>query len=174
MWARPGRIRVAGSHQLAQTTPSYLPGIYRRTYGTYYNGTKIYFNTASVTGTAVATDFQVSTVSTQFSYQYKGYFRADYSGIWTFNVTSDDYSHVWIGPDAVPPPEIAGAENGASAIGSYSFTVNLVANRYYPVRVMYGNGPGPGNLTMSYSHTGQSSSIDYTGKLFYNPVTNGF
>jgi hypothetical protein len=35
---------------------------------------------------------------------------------------------------------------------------------------MYGNGPSTGSLNITYSHTGQSATSDYTGKLFYDPA----
>jgi GLEYA domain len=153
---------------------SYLSGVYRSTYSTYYNGTKTYFNTASVTGTAVVTDFQVSTATTNFSYQYLGYILADYTGTWTFTFTTDDYCHIFIGPNAVPPPQLAGAENAASPIGSGSFTVSMIAGTYYPIKVMYGNSGGPGVFTLTWARNGSSTSTNWTGKLFYNAATNGF
>jgi hypothetical protein len=163
---------VVGRPWLA--APPYSAGMYRRTYGAYYNGTKTYFNTASVTGTAVATNFEVSTSTANFSYLYLGYILADYTGTWTFAFNTDDYCHIWVGPDAVPPPELAGAENAASPIGSGTFTVSMIAGTYYPVRVMWGNNGGPGLLSLSWNRNGSGASTDWSGKLFYNPATNGF
>jgi len=174
MWSRPGKIRVEGSKQVAFQKPNYLAGIYRRTYGSYYNGTKAFFNTAGVTGTAVVTNFEVSTAVTNFSYQYLGYILADYTGTWTFAFNTEDYCHIFIGPNAIPQPQLAGPENAASPIGSGNFTVNMVANKYYPIKVMYGNNGGPGVFTLSWSRNGSSPSTNWSGKLFYNPVTNGF
>jgi hypothetical protein len=153
---------------------SYSAGAYRSTYRAYYNGIKTYFNTASVTGTVVATNFEVSTATTNFSYQYIGYIKADYTGTWTFAFTTDDYCHIWVGPDAVPPPQLAGAENAASPIGSGSFTVDMIAGAYYPVKVMYGNNGGPGVFSLSWNRNGSGASTNWTGKLFYNSDTNGF
>jgi hypothetical protein len=153
---------------------SYLAGVYRSTYGAYYNGNKAYFNTASVTGTAVVTNFEVSTAVTNFSYQYLGYILADYTGTWTFTFTTDDYCHIFIGPNAILPIGIAGPENAASPIGSGSFTVNMISGTYYPIKVMYGNNGGPGVFSLSWARNGSNASTDWTGKLFYNAATNGF
>jgi hypothetical protein len=153
---------------------SLIAGAYQRTYGSYYNGTKIYFNTASVTGTAVVTDFQVSTLTTNFSYQYQSYILADYTGTWTFAFTTDDYCHIWVGSDALLSPDVAGAENAASPIGSGSFTVDMIAGTYYPIKVMYGNSGGPGVFSLSWSRNGSSASTNWASKLFYNPATNGY
>jgi hypothetical protein len=32
--------------------------------------------------------------------------------------------------------------------------------------LLYGNGPAGGNLTLTYAHTGQTATSDFTGKLF--------
>jgi hypothetical protein len=149
-------------------------GTYRTTYGTYYNGTKTYFNTAGVTASAVVTNFEVSTSTANFSYLYLGYVLADYTGTWTFAYTSDDYCHIFIGPNAVPPPELSGPENAATPIGSGSFTVDMIAGTYYPIKVMYGNSGGPGVFSLSWNRNGSGASTNWTGKLFYNPATNGF
>jgi len=157
-----------------QTTQPYLAGAYRRTYGAYYNGTVTYFNSAPVTGTAVTTNFEVSTATTNFSYQYLGYILSDYTGTWTFAANTDDYAHIWVGANALLTPGTAGAASFSSAIGSGSFTVSMTAGTYYPIRVMYGNNTGPGALTLSWDRDSSGASTNWTDKLFYNPVTNGF
>ena len=163
---------VVGRPWLA--APPYSAGVYRRTYGAYYNGNKAYFTSASVTGTAVATDFQVSTATTNFSYQYQGYILADYTGFWTFSFDTDDYCHIWVGSAALISPDVAPEENAASAIGAGAFGVGMIAGAYYPVRVLYGNGGGSGHFTLSWNRNGSGESTDWTDKLFYNPATNGF
>jgi hypothetical protein len=45
-----------------------------------------------------------------------------------------------------------------------------VSGQYYFIRVMFGNGGGPGNLNITYAHTGQSATNNFTGKLFYDPA----
>jgi hypothetical protein len=169
-----GGALIARKSHSQYRKPNYSAGIYRRTYGTYYNGTKAFFNTASVTATAVATNFEVSTNTTNFSYQYQGYILSDYTGTWTFAFTTDDYCHIWVGLQAIPSPDVAGAENAASPIGSGTFTVSMTAGQYYPVKVMYGNGGGSGKLTLSWNRNGSGASTNWTGKLFYNTKTNGF
>ena len=49
----------------------------------------------------------------------------------------------------------------------------MVAGYFYPIRLMYGNGGGPGSLDVTYAHTGQTATNNFTGKLFYNTLTNG-
>jgi hypothetical protein len=64
-----------------------------------------------------------------------------------------------------------GGEHGQQEI---SGTVNLTAGNYIPLRVAFGNNGGPGILIVSYSHTGQAKTSDFTGKIFYRTTTNGF
>ena len=46
----------------------------------------------------------------------------------------------------------------------------IVSDEYYFIRVMYGNGPAGGSLELTYSHTGQTATNNFTGKLFYDPA----
>ncbi|NDD52438.1 hypothetical protein EBZ39_00920 [bacterium] len=154
-----------------RTSPGYLAGVFRTIYNNYFNGDIAFFSTATVNSSGVATNFTVSD-NNIVSYQFLGYFLPDYTGDWIFSGNSDDYYRVWVGSNALTPTNLN--NNTSTAIGSYSFTVSLVAGTYYPIRVAWGNLTGPGALTMSYSHTGISSTSDYTGKLFYNPATNGY
>jgi hypothetical protein len=147
-------------------------GIYNYTYSLDWVKTVSNITGGTPTGSAVATNFEIPNQPTNRSQWFKGYFKPDYTGVWTFSVYSDDSSALWIGPNAISGYTIANALTSTS-IGTVTGTINLVTGSYYPMMLMYGNGGGPGSLTVSYSHTGQSSSTNYTGKLFYNPVTNG-
>jgi hypothetical protein len=127
---------------------------------------------ATPTGSTVATNFQITSQPTNCSEWFKGYFKPDYTGTWTFTVYSHDSSALWIGPNAIYGYTIANALTSTN-IGTVIGTIDLVAGSYYPIMLMYGNGASPGSLSVSYSHAGQSTTTDYTGKLFYNPITNG-
>ena len=129
---------------------------------------------ATPTGSGIATNFEIPNQPTNRSELFRGYFKPDYTGTWTFRMTSDDASALWIGPNAVNGYTIGNALITATFnTGTVTGTIDLVAGSYYPMMVMYGNGGGPGSLSLSYSYTGQSNTTNYTGKLFYNPITNG-
>jgi hypothetical protein len=151
-------------------------GISRSQYTGYYNNVATFFDALTPTATTVQTNFESTLTSgqTNISQQYLGYFKADYTGTWTFAGNSDDASTMWIGANAVTGYTIPNA-NANTTIGSWSFTVSLVAGQYYPIRVQFGNGPaGPGVLTITIAHTGLTATNVYTGLLFYNSTTNGF
>jgi len=170
-----GNINLTGTAQVTATVGLLVDGtnrsagIRRVTYSGDWNGTVSFFNTATSTGNTVATNFTISSQPTNTSEQYFGLFLADYTGTWTFTMYSDDKAMLWIG-DVAGFGYTSGNALVTSLVSTVSGTINLVAGQYYPIRVMYGNGGGPGSLSLTYSHTGQSATSDYTGKLFYDPA----
>lgn len=149
-----------------------VAGIYQYHYSGDWVKTVSNITGATPTGSTVASNFQITNQPTYRSEWFKGYFKPDYTGTWTFTVYSDDSSALWIGLNAISGYTIANALTSTN-IGTVTGTIDLVAGSYYPIMLMYGNGGGPGSLSVSYSHTGQSNSTNYTDKLFYNPITNG-
>jgi hypothetical protein len=150
----------------------YNPGAYQTNYSGYWNNDVTYFNTASVLSTQVASNFTIPSETTTTSVQYLGYIKADYTDTWTFSMGSDDGAMLWIGDNAVSGYTSSNAlivSNNSTASG----TIAMVSGYFYPVRLMYGNNGGPGSLNVTYAHTGQSATNDFTGKLFYNTLTNG-
>lgn len=153
---------------------SLVAGIYQYSYSGYWNNSTGYFAANSPTGHQVATNFEIVSESVNHSELFAGYFLPDYTGTWTFSMACDDSSTLWIGSNAQAGYTLSnGLVSSAYNTGLVSNTINLVAGSYYPMLVMYGNGPAGGSLTLSYSHPGQSNTTNYTGRLFYNPVTNG-
>ena len=164
-----GTAKVTASVGLLVDDTNRSAGIRKVTYSGDWNGTVSFFNTATSTGSSVATNFTIASESTNTSEQYFGVFLADYTGTWTFALSSDDKAALWIGDTAG-----FGYTSGNALVttnnNSASGTISLVAGQYYPIRVMYGNGPSAGTLGLTYAHTGQSATSDYTGKLFYDPA----
>ena len=145
-------------------------GVRRLTYSGDWNGTVSFFNTATSTGNTVATNFTIADEPETTSEQYFGLLLADYTGTWTFVLSSDDAAKLWIG-DTAAFGYTSGNALAASTFGSNGTgTISLVAGQYYPIRVMYGNGGGPGSLDLTYAHTGQTATNNFTGKLFYDPA----
>jgi GLEYA domain len=147
-------------------------GVYQYHFSGYWNNTVSNITGATPTGSGLATNFEIPSQPSNRSELFMGYLKSDYTGTWTFTMTSDDGSVLWIGPNAANGYTLANSLIRTS-IGTVTGTVDLVAGSYYPIRLIYGNGPAGGSLTLNYSHTGQSNTTNYTGKLFYNPITNG-
>ena len=166
-----GTAQVTASVGLLVDTTNRAAGIRRITYSGDWNGTVSFFNTATATATNVVNNFTIGSQPTNTSEQYFGSFLSDYTGTWTFSMTSDDAAKLWIGDTAG-----FGYTSGNALVsstfntGTVTGTISLVAGQYYLFRVMYGNGGGPGSLGLTFAHTGQSASSDFTGKLFYDPA----
>ena len=141
-------------------------GIRKVTYTGYHNDDVAFTNTATATASVTANNFVIVSIAENITVLYTGYLLAGYTGTWTFTITSDDASYLWIGNTAVTGYTTSNELAGASWAGPGTGTISLTAGEYYPIRVLYGNGPSTGNLTLTYAHTGQTATSDFTGKLF--------
>jgi len=141
-------------------------GIRKVTYTGYHNDNVAFTDTATATASTTTTNFVIASIAVNTTVLYTGYLLATYTGTWTFNITSDDASYLWIGSTAVLGYTTSNKLVSASWSGPGTGTISLTAGQYYPIRVLYGNGPSGGNLTITYAHTGQTATNDFTGKLF--------
>ena len=141
-------------------------GVYKITYSGYHGDNVAFTDTATVTAAEVATNFTIASIAENTTVLYVGYLLANYTGTWTFTLTSDDGAYLWIGANAV-----SGYTTGnASATSTYNttgtITSSITAGQYYPIRILFGNGPVTGYLNLTYAYTGQTATNDFTGKLF--------
>ena len=163
------------------------PGIWRTNYQNYYFEDGNFFDTAVLkTGDAAyndpTSDISIPDLPEFTSIMLKGYMKVTYTGTYTFYLDCDDGAYMWFGDNAITNWKDTegilinydinnGGEHGQQEVTG---TVNLTAGNYIPLRVAFGNNGGPGVLIVSYSHTGQSKTSDFTGKIFYRTTTNGF
>jgi len=144
-------------------------GVYKVTYSGYHTDDVAFTNTATATAATTSNDFIIAAIAETTTVLYTGYLLATYTGTWTFTITSDDASYLWVGSTAVTGYTTSNKLAGASWSGPGTGTISLTAGEYYPIRLLYGNGPASGNLNLTYAHTGQAATNDFTGKLF-SPV----
>ena len=129
------------------------------------------------------------------SYSWTGYFKAPTTGTYTFATRTRWWSYLWIGNLAVSGAKYSHATafnsstnnatlrnqaetdgvNPAPAGVIKTATVNLTANVYYPIRLIYGNAAAPitGYLVFGYKKPGDST-YSYTlnsSSGFYNSGT---
>ena len=84
---------------------------------------------------------------------------------------------MWIGDNAVTGFTTANAtvnNGGAHGVVERSGTANLTAGVYYPIRIQFGEASGGDSMTFNHSTATIPKTTDVTGKVFYNPATNGF
>ena len=108
----------------------------------------------------------------------KGYFKAPASGDFTIYVKSDDGSYMWLGSNATASNlnlTLATVKNGGyHGPIEKSGTFTMIEGRYYPLAVLFGNGPvGNGVLQVAYNSDNIAKTNDFTDVLFYNTATNG-
>ena len=165
---------------------SYTAGLYKTTYAGYFNDVVSFFATATPTtyGTNPATSVQTTAISeaasddgSNFSCQWLGYFLPSTTETYTFFTSSDDASYVWVGSNALTGFTTANAivnNGGAHGNQERSGTISLTSGVYYPIRIQFGEASGGDVMTFNYSTPTIPKTTTVTGRVFYNPTTNGF
>jgi hypothetical protein len=167
-------------------TSAFSAGIFKTTYSGYHNEDPTFFATATPTsfGSNPATSVQTTSITepssndgSNFSCQWLGYFKATTTETYTFFLSSDDGSYLWIGANALSGFTTANANinnGGAHGVQEVSATFSLTAGVFYPIRIQFGEIGGGDEMTFSYSSPTITKTTNVTGLVFYNPSTNGF
>ena len=180
-----GSVISSGIRTLEDAIP-YVAGLYKTTYAGYFNDVPSFFATATPTtyGTNPATSVQTTAITeaasddgSNFSCQWLGYFLASTTETYTFFTSSDDASYVWVGSNAITGFTTANAivkNGGAHGNQERSGTISLTSGVYYPIRIQFGEAGGGDVMTFNYSTPTITKTTNVTGRVFYNPTTNGF
>jgi hypothetical protein len=167
-------------------TSSFSAGLYKTTYSGYHNENPAFFATATPTtfGANPATSVQTTSITepgtddgSNFSCQWLGYFKPTTTETYTFFLSSDDGSYLWIGANAQSGFTTANSNvnnGGAHGNQELSGSVSLTAGVLYPIRIQFGEIGGGDVMTFSYSSPTITKTTNVTGLVFYNPSTNGF
>lgn len=109
-------------------------------------------------------------VHNYFSILYTGYFKADFTGTFTFNQLTDDETYLWIGNTAITGYTTSNyLVKSASDSITRSGSISLVNGTYYPIRILYGQYTGPGYHTFTFTRNG-TTITNWTGYTFH-PIT---
>ena len=175
----------AGIRMIEQPAP-YVAGLFKTTYAGYFSNVPSFFATATPTtyGTNPATSVQTTAISeassddgSNFSCEWLGYFLPSTTETYTFFTASDDASYMWIGANASSGFTTANAtvnNGGAHGNQERSGTISLTTGVYYPIRIQFGEAGGGDAMTFNYSTPTITKTTNVTGRVFYNPATNGF
>lgn len=169
-----------GSRAFGRKGISYLPGVVARRYnGGYFADDVSWFASQTVSSTTI----QVGSISepasddgSDFSYQWLGYFRPATTETYTFYLSSDDASYMWLGANAISGFTTGNAtvnNGGLHGVVEVSGNVALSAGIYYPIRVQFGERGGGDVCTFSFSTPTIAKTTTTTGRTFYNPNTMG-
>ena len=180
-----GSVISSGIRTLEDAIP-YVAGLYKTTYAGYFNDVVSFFATATPTtyGTNPSTSVQTTAITeaasddgSNFSCQWLGYFLPSTTETYTFFTSSDDASYVWVGSNALTGFTTANAivnNGGAHGNQERSGTISLTSGVYYPIRIQFGEASGGDVMTFNYSTPTIPKTTTVTGRVFYNPTTNGF
>ena len=155
-----------------------VAGLYRTTYTGYFADDPTFFATATVNATAV----NLSPIGDgdpgfePFSTQHLGYFKPATTETYTFYLTSDDASFMWLGANAVSGFNTGNAlinNGGVHGSNEVSASIALTAGVYYPIRIQYGDNTGGDVLEFEFSTPTITKDENVTGLIFYNSTTNG-
>ena len=155
-----------------------VAGLYRTTYTGYFADDPTFFATATVNATAV----NLSPIRDgdpgfePFSTQHLGYFKPATTETYTFYLTSDDASFMWLGANAVSGFNTGNAlinNGGVHGSNEVSASIALTAGVYYPIRIQYGDQSGGDVLDFEFSTPTITKDENVTGLIFYNSTTNG-
>ena len=146
------------------TTGTRNKGIFFNQINSLNNGTRDFIN-------------DIAPFPTNFSVQWLGYFKSDYTGTWTFYTRSVDCSYMWIGNIAVSGFTTTNAlidNGGQHAVTEVSATTDLVSEKYYPVRIQYGkSSDATNNCAMRFSFSNPTLAKQSSGTGYFYNINNG-
>jgi len=187
-------IPKPGSESKSGTAYTYSPGFEWGYYNDRYNddddgysGQQTWFDTRKPVHThntsdrSRVTDFRnINTASSgqtlvngdeTYSYLWTGYFKAPSTGTYYFNTTSDDNSHMWIGPNALNPRYDNVTVNNGGLHGMQTATsagVSLTGGEYYDFRMTFGERGSGDNLQAQWRLSTGSFTYDWSKVAFSN------
>ena len=169
---------MALAHGLTQDYIKTASGLFGKRFNGYYNDSVSFFTSNILRGdTNTTTSINNFTSSADlYSWMWLGYFLAPTTGTYTFYTSSDDASHLWIGPNALSGYTTANATvNNGGLHGNVekSGTTSLTGGLLYPMRIMFGENSGGDIMTVSFAgpsitKTTNGSGYYYGGSILWN------
>jgi hypothetical protein len=180
---------AAPPSSIAASNTSSTPGLIWTAYDGYHNENPA-FSLNQLKGdqgasTGTITDFTNLTTATQnnfpantgshhnFTVVWTGYlFTQNFGGSWHFHFASDDGSYMWIGDAAKSGYTVSNVfiNNGnPHGMADRAGDINLTANTYYPVRLMFGEIGGGYDMQLRFTPPGQGETANGNGFFFTAP-----
>jgi hypothetical protein len=110
-------------------------------------------------------------VNDNFTLVWTGYFYAPVSGKYTFKLSSDDASYMWLGSNALSGNTVQNANinnAGIHAMKVKSADITLTSETYYPLLIIYGDFKTTNNIVFSWKPPNLPETSTQTGYLFLN------
>jgi len=119
--------------------------------------------------TEASTILNFTIVHNAYSILYTGYFKADFTGSFAFNLNTDDVAYLWIGDTAMTgyttSNRLVYSSSGINGSGS----ITLTNGTYYPIRILWGNSTSSAYCNITFTRNG-TTITDWTGYTFH-PIT---
>jgi hypothetical protein len=169
---------------------SYLNGLYYSIYDGYHNETPSFFQSGAVpkiglignsdgytlnfTNLTTATNSNIQTNGdwSNFSVEWFGYFNTgSKGGVWTFYISSDKSSYVWLGNAATSGYSIANAlinNGGIHGMQESSAQMALLPNAFYPIRIQYGQTTNTYDMVFSFTPPDGTRTSDGSNYFYSN------
>ncbi|KAF3922388.1 hypothetical protein AA313_de0203387 [Arthrobotrys entomopaga] len=114
--------------------------------------------------------YGLNTSSSTYVLNQRGFFYAPYTQIYTFTLSNvDDVVQIWISDKARIDWDSTNPDLSifsTDTISSKTFSVQLSAGTYLPIRIMYGNGGGLGSFTLTVQ---DANGVNYLSHLANSP-----
>ncbi len=157
-------------------------GLYRTTYNGYFNDSPAFFTTASVISSSADLSpltASFATVTSFASAQWLGYFEPRTSETYSFSLSTDDGSYLWIGNSATASTVTTATalinNGGLHAVVTVTGSIGLVSGSLYPIRIQYGNNTSSvAVFSASFQTPTISDTQNWSGSIYYNTASNGF
>lgn len=109
-----------------------------------------------------------------YSIEWTGYFRANITGTYTFEVYSDDDTWVWLGSTALAG--YTGSNyfiyENAGHVGTRINTIYLIAGVFYPLRMRFQEGGGSDYTNLAFTPPNGTKTNNGNGYFFTSTGTN--
>lgn len=155
----------------------YTAGLVRKQYTNgYFADNLSWFDGKTPANVTAQTTTLSQSIGETDSVMWQGYFRPTTTETYTFYTNSDDSSWVWVGQAAFAPSTSNEVVDNSGLHGATetSGTIALTAGIYYPILIYLGNNTGPCVFNFYHSTATISKTQTITGKVFYNPFSEGF
>lgn len=150
----------------------YFSGLWGRRYNGYFADNVNFFTGTVVESRAVGNISGFTSSIDQYSWEFKGYFRAPASGTYNFQLYSDDASYLWLGSTALSGFNTGNAlvPHGGLHPPTFSgvYSVFLYSGNYYPIRIQFGENFGQDVLSVLITGPGISGTSNGEGYFFHD------
>jgi hypothetical protein len=172
-----GPTRIPRSISSVPRPQEINPGLIQNRYAKYFEDSTKIFDEPPINSITVQNLPEYSSSSggvSAFSNNWTGYFIPDYTGSWTFRMTSDDAAYLYIGNNAVLE-YVRNISDATINLGSThvaltkTATIDLVKDKVYPFRIMYGNWVDVSVFKLEFQAPGFTTyQSDFTSLIWHS------